>query len=307
MGITPAVFQTDLRLPGTRGKVRDVYTLDGGRVLLVASDRVSAFDVVLPTPIPAKGRLLTQIAGFWLRWIEDRGICHSYLLSTDAGDIPAEAFEGTTTAREDLEGRVTIGAACRVLPIECVVRGFLEGSGWKEYQERGSVSGIALPRGLRQCERLAEPIFTPATKAEQGQHDENISAQTAAQLVGADTLERVRELSLSIYNQAAAYALDRGIIIADTKFEFGYREDTDELVIVDEALTPDSSRFWPASGYEPGHAQPSFDKQFIREYLTDLVEAGGWDKKSPGPELPAEVVEGTLDRYREARDRLLNS
>ncbi len=306
MGNTTAVFQTDLDLPCTRGKVRDVYTLPDGRVLLVASDRLSAFDVILPTPIPGKGRLLTQIAGFWLRWIEDRGICHSYLQSTDVADVPDEAFRTATTTREDLKHRITIGTACRVLPIECVVRGFLEGGGWQEYQERGSVSGVALPPGLARCEQLPEPIFTPATKAEQGQHDENIDEAAAADLVGRDTLERVRELSLAVYRQASAYALERGIIIADTKFEFGFSLETDELVIVDEALTPDSSRFWPAGSYEAGRPQPSFDKQFVREYLDDLVQRGLWDRADPGPTLPDEVVAGTVSRYEEARDRLLS-
>lgn len=305
MGNPPTVFQTDLNLPVTRGKVRDVYSLDDDRVLLVASDRLSAFDVVLPTPIPGKGRLLTEIAGFWFRFIEDRGLCRSFLLSTRAGDIPDAAFEGATTTPADLKGRITIGTRCRVLPIECVVRGFLEGSGWNEYQKRGSVSGITLPKGLARCDKLPEPIFTPATKAAQGEHDENIDQRAAAALVGAETLARVRELSLSIYNQASAYALDRGIIIADTKFEFGHRVDTGELVIVDEALTPDSSRFWPASSYQPGRPQPSFDKQFVREYLSDLVERGAWDKTEPGPHLPSYVVDGTVARYEEARDRLL--
>lgn len=305
MGNPPTLFQSDLSLPVTRGKVRDVYALGEDRVLLVASDRLSAFDVVLPTPIPGKGRLLTQIAGFWFRFIEDRGICKSFLRSTSTGSIPDEAFDGAGTTREELKGRITIGARCEVLPIECVVRGFIEGSGWAEYQETGSVSGVRLPSGLERCAKLPEPIFTPATKAEQGEHDENIDEQTAASLVGSDVLERVRELSLAIYQQAAAYALDRGIIIADTKFEFGHRIDTGELVIVDEALTPDSSRFWPAASYEPGTPQPSFDKQFIREYLSDLVERGAWDKTAPGPEIPSDVVAGTVARYEEARDRLL--
>lgn len=305
MGNAASVFQTDLNLPVTRGKVRDVYELGDDRVLLVASDRLSAFDVVLPTPIPGKGQLLTQIAGFWFRFIEDRGLARSFLISTSVSNLPDDAFTGTQTTRADLKGRITIGTRCDVLPIECVVRGFLEGSGWAEYQEHGSVSGVRLPSGLERCAKLPEPIFTPATKAAQGEHDENIDERAAAALVGSDTLGQVRELSLSIYTQAAAYALDRGIIIADTKFEFGYRVDTGELVIVDEALTPDSSRFWPAASYEPGKTQPSFDKQFVREYLTDLVDRGIWDKRAPGPEMPDHVVEGTLSRYEEARDRLL--
>ncbi len=306
MGNPPTLFQSDLRLPVTRGKVRDVYALGNDKVLLVASDRLSAFDVVLPTPIPGKGRILTEIAGFWFRFIEDRGLCKSFLLSTSTAAIPDEAFAGATTTREHLKGRITIGTRCDVLPIECVVRGFLEGSGWSEYQQRRSVCGVSLPAGLERCARLPEPIFTPATKAEHGEHDQNIDERAAASLVGAATLERVRDLSLTIYTQAAAYALDRGIIIADTKFEFGHRIDTGELVIVDEALTPDSSRFWPASSYEPGHPQPSFDKQFVREYLADLVKRGEWDKTAPGPTLPEFVVDGTIARYEEARDRLLS-
>ena len=305
MGNASTLFQSELAPPVSRGKVRDVYAIGDDRVLLVASDRVSAFDVVLPTPIPGKGRLLTQIAGFRLRVIEGRGLCNSFLISTSAAAIPDALFEGASTTRESLKGRITLGSRCDVLPIECVVRGFLEGTGWAEYQERGSVSGVALPSGLERCSKLPEPIFTPATKAAQGDHDENIDARTAASLIGAAALERVRELSLAIYTQAAAYAIERGIIIADTKFEFGYRVDTGELVIVDEALTPDSSRFWPAASYEPGRPQPSFDKQFIREYLGDLVKRGEWDKTDPGPDLPEYVVEGTISRYQEARDRLL--
>ncbi|MEL6498693.1 MAG: phosphoribosylaminoimidazolesuccinocarboxamide synthase [Planctomycetota bacterium] len=306
MGNASTLFQSELAPPVSRGKVRDVYALGDDRVLLVASDRVSAFDVVLPTPIPGKGRLLTQIAGFWFRFIEDRGLCGSFLMSTSAAAIPDEVFEGALTTRESLKGRITLGARCDVLPIECVVRGFLEGSGWAEYEQRGSVCGVRLPAGLRRCDELPEPIFTPATKAARGSHDENIDERAAADLVGPETLERVRELSLAIYSQAAAYALERGIIIADTKFEFGHRVDTGELVIVDEALTPDSSRFWPASSYEPGRPQPSFDKQFIREFLAELVKRGEWDKGDPGPDLPEYVVDGTIARYQEARDRLLS-
>lgn len=318
-----AVFDSSLDLPDRRaGKVRDTYTLPADpsagpdepashdRILMVASDRLSAFDVVMPTPIPGKGVLLTKVAAFWLRWIESQGLCRTHLLSTDAGEIPDSAFGPGSTPREHLEGRVTIGRRCRVVPIECVVRGYLEGSGWKDYQRSGEICGVRLPAGLRQCDRLPEPIFTPATKAEEG-HDENISFDTAAASVGEERMTWLRERSLAIYSAAAAYALQRGVIIADTKFEFGLPLDSDdqptsdEPILIDEALTPDSSRFWPADRYEPGHAQPSYDKQFVREHLQSLVDAGAWDKTAPGPTLPDAVVAGTLARYREAVDRLM--
>jgi len=297
-----------------RGKVRDVYELppddQGGRVLMVASDRISAFDVVMPTPIPGKGRLLTQIAAWWFGFIERKRLASSHLLSTSVDDLPG-GLVADASVREYLTGRISICRACRVIPIECVVRGYLEGSGWKEYQAGGSVCGVVLPKGLRQCDRLPEPIFTPATKATEG-HDENISFEQAAEAVGLDTMSVVRDYSLAIYSAAAAHALERGIIIADTKFEFGVPIEEDAKqgrvwtppMIIDEALTPDSSRFWPADGYEPGRAQQSFDKQFLREHLEGLVAAGAWDKQPPGPALPADVVAGTLEKYRAARDRL---
>jgi phosphoribosylaminoimidazole-succinocarboxamide synthase len=310
----PALFASDLRLPDARrGKVRDTYRLPGtgggaDRLLIVASDRISAFDVVMPTPIPGKGRLLTDMAAFWLRFVERRGICRTHLLSTEAGEVPAEALT-PGTPREVLAGRVTIGRLCRVIPIECVVRGYLEGSGWKDYQRTGAVCGVRLPAGLRQCAKLPEPIFTPATKAEHG-HDENIGFDEAARAVGGPLMERLRALSLSIYRAASAHAEARGIILADTKFEFGFEllpggGVGEEPILIDEALTPDSSRFWPAESYEPGRAQRSFDKQFLREYLETLVASGVWDKTPPGPELPADVIAGTLERYRAARDLLL--
>jgi phosphoribosylaminoimidazole-succinocarboxamide synthase len=316
-----ALMASDLDLPGRRqGKVRDVYELPadgaGPRVLIVASDRLSAFDVVLPTPVPGKGRLLTSIAAFWLRWIAGRGIVGTHLISTDTADLPDDAVGPGRTPRSALEGRVTIGRACRVLPVEFVVRGYLEGSGWKDYQRTGSVCGVRLPAGLKQCDRLPEPVFTPATKAEGGAHDENIDFDHAArvidELAGDGTAARLRDAALRIYTEAAAYALERGIIIADTKFEFGLPVDgsgepAGGPILIDEALTPDSSRFWPADRYEPGRAQASFDKQFVREYLEELVAAGKWDKTAPGPELPAEVVEGTLARYREAAERLMKA
>ena len=299
---------TDLRLPGAkRGKVRDLYDLPGDRLLIIASDRISAYDVVLPTPVPGKGVLLTHIAAWWLRWIEGRGLCRTHLLSDDVDDVPAEAFVGASVSREDLRGRVMIGRKRRVIPVECVVRGYLEGSGWHDYQRTSSVCGVNLPAGLRRCERLPEPIFTPATKAEDGAHDENIGIDAAVRVAGEPLMERLRSLSLSIYAAAAEHAEARGLLLADTKFEFGLdlNDPTGEPELVDEALTPDSSRFWPAAGYAPGRTQASFDKQFVREYLETLVEAGAWDKAPPGPDLPDAVVEGTLDRYRAARDRLL--
>lgn len=302
----------------TSGKVRDVFRLPPGggvpRVLMVASDRISAFDVVMPTPIPGKGRLLTSIAAFWLRWIESRGLASTHLLSTDAGAIPGSAFEpGGATPRAALEGRVTVGRACRVLPVEFVARGYLEGSGWREYERTGAVCGVSLPAGLRRCERLPAPIFTPATKAERGAHDENIPFERAAVIVdamaGGGECAALRDATLAIYTAAHEHALARGIILADTKFEFGLPLDegggvAGGPILIDEALTPDSSRFWPADVYAPGAAQPSYDKQFVREYLEGLVEGGVWSKSAPGPELPPSVVEGTLSRYREAAERL---
>ncbi|MGP1271757.1 MAG: phosphoribosylaminoimidazolesuccinocarboxamide synthase [Phycisphaerales bacterium] len=302
-----ALVETDLALPAVRGKVRDVYELGTDRILLVATDRLSAFDVVLPTPVPGKGRLLTEIAAFWLRWAESRGICRTHLVSTDADDIPDNAFTPGGTPRAALRGRVTIGRRLRVLPVECVVRGYLEGSGWAEYAERGTACGVRLPPGLRRCERLPEPIFTPATKAEHGEHDENIDEPAARALLGDARFDELRRVSLTLYAAAAEHAARRGIIIADTKFEFGVPVDRPdaEAVLADEALTPDSSRFWPADEYAPGRPQRSYDKQFVREYLEGLVAEKTWDKRAPGPTLPEPVVLGTLERYREARDRLL--
>ncbi len=309
-GAVSPLFESRLDLPDRRkGKVREVYRIPGeAKIAIVASDRISAFDVVMPTPIPGKGALLTEVAAFWLRFIAGQGLCDTHLLSTDAADLPDGCGGGSVA------GRVTIGRLCRVLPVEFVVRGYLEGSGWVDYQKSGRVCGVDLPLGLMQCDQLPSPIFTPATKADEG-HDENIDATEAARIAdaiaGAGTTERLAETALSIYRAASAYAAERGIIIADTKFEFGVPldergEPTGEApILIDEALTPDSSRFWPADRYEPGHPQPSFDKQFVREYLLGLVSRGEWDKTDPGPELPASIVEGTLSRYREVRDRLL--
>ena len=260
------------------GKVREIYELDEERLLLVASDRISTFDVVLPTEIPDKGRVLTGLSGFW--FARSREIIPNHLLAL----------------RPD--GRSTEARRLRMFPIECVVRGYLAGSGWKDYQATGSTSGHSLPEGLRESDRLPEPIFTPATKAQTG-HDENIDRKRAAELVGAEVLDEVERIAIELYTFASEHAAERGVIIADTKFELGYGTDG-RLVLGDEALTPDSSRFWPADEYEPGRGQPSFDKQYVRDYC----EALGWDKTYPGPELPEEVVSGTRARYVEAFELL---
>ena len=256
------------------GKVRELYALDDERLLLVASDRISTFDVVLPTEIPDKGRVLTGLSAFW--FARTSSIVPNHLLGLRA------------------DGRSTECRRLEMLPLECVVRGYITGSGWKDYQARGATSGHALPEGLRESDRLPEPIFTPSTKALEG-HDENIDRRRAAELIGADRLEAVERVSLDLYRFASDYALERGIIIADTKFEFGV-DDREQIVLGDEAFTPDSSRFWPADQYEAGRPQPSFDKQFVR----DWCEETGWDKTAPGPELPGDVVAGTRARYVEA-------
>ncbi|MBL9093571.1 MAG: phosphoribosylaminoimidazolesuccinocarboxamide synthase [Planctomycetaceae bacterium] len=276
-------------VPVRRGKVRDVYDL-GDRLLLVASDRISAFDWILPTGIPDKGRVLTQISAFWFELL---GGSH-HLLSLD----PADANLPAGTDLEALAGRSMVVRKTSVVPIECVVRGFLAGSGWKEYRQSHTVCGIQLPSGLIESDRLPEPIFTPATKAETG-HDENISFQQMCELVGTQTADELRRRSLSVYLRGAEYALARGILIADTKFEWG-KTDDGELILIDEVLTPDSSRFWPVDQYEPGRSPPSYDKQFVRNWL----EACGWDKNSPPPELPADVVAKTREKYIEAYERL---
>jgi phosphoribosylaminoimidazole-succinocarboxamide synthase len=273
-GLTPAV----------RGKVRDIYDL-GDRLLIVATDRLSAFDVILPTPIPDKGRVLTQLSLFWFNLLKD-AIPNHVLSSTD---FPPP-FD---THVDDLAGRSMIVRKTQPLPIECVVRGYVSGSGWKDYRATGKICGIALPAGLRESDRLPEPIFTPATKAATG-HDENISFEQAASLIGKELAGKVRAISLEIYRRAAAYAEPRGVILADTKFEFGLLNGN--LIWIDEALTPDSSRFWPAAQYNPGGPQPSFDKQFVRDYLERIQ----WPKTPPGPELPPEVVASTRAKYREA-------
>jgi phosphoribosylaminoimidazole-succinocarboxamide synthase len=287
-----------------RGKVRDVYELGPDRLVIVATDRLSAFDVVLPTPLPGKGRLLTAISAFWLRWIASQRLSDTHLLSTEVADIPSGAFGPESGGPATFDRRIMIGRRCEVVPVEFIVRGYLEGSGWRDYQKTGAVSGIRLPQGLRQCDQLPEPIFTPSTKAEPPAHDEAITFEQACEIIGSDLATTLRDRTLAIYTAAADYARQRGIIIADTKFEFGVPIDGGSPILIDEALTPDSSRFWPADHYQPGQSQPSFDKQFVREYLETLVKAGKWDKSPPGPELPQEIVDRTLEKYAEALRRL---
>jgi len=279
--------------PATRGKVRDIYDLND-KLLIVATDRLSAFDVILPTPIPDKGRVLTQLSLFWFNLLRD--IIPNHVLSATDFPPPFDKF------KDELAGRSMVVRKTQPLPIECVVRGYVSGSGWKDYRVTGKICGIPLPTGLRESDRLPEPIFTPATKAATG-HDENISFERTATLIGKELAEKVRAVSLEIYRRAAAYAEPRGIILADTKFEFGIlyqrardRAAADDLMWIDEALTPDSSRFWPAAHYSPGGPQASFDKQFVRDYLERMQ----WPKTPPGPELPPEVVEATRAKYREA-------
>jgi len=270
--------------PAARGKVRDIYDL-GDKLLIVATDRLSAFDVVMPTPIPDKGRVLTQLSLFWFELL--KSVIPNHVL--DAAEFPAPFH----AYREQLAGRAMLVKKTQPLPIECVVRGYLSGSGWKEYKADGRVCGITLPAGLRESDKLSQPIFTPATKASTG-HDENIAFDRAAEMIGKPLAEKVRAVSLDIYTRAAAYAAPRGVLLADTKFEFGLLGK--ELIWIDEALTPDSSRLWPAAQYKPGGAQPSFDKQFVRDYLERIQ----WPKMPPGPELPPDVVAATRAKYREA-------
>jgi len=278
------------------GKVRDLYAIGEDRLLLVASDRLSAFDVVLPTEIPDKGRVLTGLSRFWFSRTES--IVPNHLLAAAPEDLPAEMAWDQDASRE-LRGRMMLCRRADVLPIEVIVRGYLAGSGWKDYLRTGAVCGISLPAGLRESERLPEPLFTPSTKAEVG-HDENIDLEEAARLVGADMAKRVRDVAIELYKFGSAVAEPAGIILADTKFEFGIERETGELLLIDEVLTPDSSRFWDASDYEPGRAQASFDKQFVRDWL----ETQAWDKTPPGPELPSDIVAGTRARYVEAFERI---
>jgi phosphoribosylaminoimidazole-succinocarboxamide synthase len=268
-----------------QGKVRDIYEAGDDRLLLVASDRISTYDVVHPTPIPDKGKVLTGLTAFWLDKTAD--ICANHLISY-------------TEVPEQHRGRAMLVERLEMVPVECVVRGYITGSGWKDYQSTGAVCGIELPSGLQESEQLPEPIFTPATKAEVGDHDENVDFDRAAEIVGdRELLEELRRLSIAIYERGASHARERGILLADTKFEFGRRPDG-TIVLGDEVLTPDSSRFWPADGYEPGRGQPSFDKQYVR----DWASGSGWDKTPPAPALPDDVVDGTRGRYVEAYERI---
>jgi phosphoribosylaminoimidazole-succinocarboxamide synthase len=284
----------ETRMPGLtrwrRGKVRDVYDL-GDRLLIVATDRISAFDVVLPSGIPAKGVVLTQLSLFWFRLLAD--VLPHHVVTADVAEYGPELRR----YRDQLEGRSMIVLKTEPLPVECVVRGYITGSGWKDYRATGAVCGIPLPAGLQESQRLDPPLFTPSTKAETG-HDENISFAQVERSLGAERAAEVRDVSLEIYHRAGAHAEERGIILADTKFEFGVREG--RLIWIDEALTPDSSRFWPRDGYAPGRGQPSFDKQYVRDYLETLA----WDKRPPGPALPAEVAQRTRDKYLDAYARL---
>jgi phosphoribosylaminoimidazole-succinocarboxamide synthase len=274
------------------GKVRDIYAVDAGAMLIVTTDRLSAFDVVLPDPIPHKGRVLHQISNFWFGRTQ-------HIVPNHLTERPLSSVIRNPEELAMLEGRAGIVRRLKALPIEAVVRGYIIGSGWKDYQRTGSVCGIALPPGLRQAERLVQPLFTPAYKAAAGEHDENITFAEVERLVGAPLAALVRDTALAIYNFAAEYALSRGIIIADTKFEFGVDE-AGQLTLIDEVLTPDSSRFWPADTYRVGTSPPSFDKQFVRDYLETL----DWNKKAPGPNLPADIIARTSEKYREALQRL---
>jgi phosphoribosylaminoimidazole-succinocarboxamide synthase len=274
------------------GKVRDLYEVDAEHLLLVASDRVSTYDCVHPTPVPDKGRVLTGLSAFWFARLRD--VVANHLVSTSLLDLPE-----TAQARADeLRGRVMLCRKVAIVPVECVVRGYLAGSGWAEYQAGGAVCGVPLPRGLVQADRLPEPIFTPATKAADGEHDENVTFDEVAVRVGRVVAERLRSLSLALYEAGAAHAAERGILLADTKFEFGLLDG--EVVLADEVLTPDSSRYWPIGGWEPGRTPPSFDKQYVRDYATST----GWDRNPPAPALPDDVVAATRSRYVEAYERL---
>ena len=275
-----------------QGKVRDLYDVGDDRLLLVATDRISAFDIVLPSPVPAKGRVLTAFSMFWFEGLAD--LVPNHLVTAERRGFPTPFSDDA-----DLSGRALLVRKARVIPLECVVRGYLSGSGWAQYRERGEVCGIPLPEGLVESERLGEPIFTPTTKATEG-HDLPLTPDEGRDAVGAGLFERLRELSLSIYERIAARSLDRGVIVADTKLEFGFGVGGGELTLIDEVGTPDSSRFWPVDGYAPGQAQPSFDKQYVRDWL----DASGWDREPPAPALPDEVIAGTAGRYREAYERI---
>ncbi|MCF7954211.1 MAG: phosphoribosylaminoimidazolesuccinocarboxamide synthase [Phycisphaerae bacterium] len=286
------ILQTEI--PGVdvrHGKVRDIYDL-GDKLIIAASDRLSAFDVIMKTGIPNKGVLLTQISKFWFKYLE--GTVENHLISDDVSEFPSPFCN----YKEQLQGRSMLIKKTEVLPVECIVRSYITGSGWKEYQREGTICGIKLPAGLKQCEKLAEPIFTPSSKAEQGEHDENISFEESINIIGRDAAEYVRDKSIEIFNKASAYAESKGIILADTKFEWGVIDN--KIILIDEIFTPDSSRFWPADKYEAGRDQDSYDKQFVRNYLEEI----NFDKSGPGVELPDEIVEKTLEKYVEAYEVL---
>lgn len=292
--MTDALFET--QLDGFelihRGKVRDMYAVDDEHLLIVTTDRLSAFDVILDQPIPGKGIVLTEVSNFWFQRFAD-------VVPSHVSELALEDVVKDEHTRSHIAKRSVVVKRLRPLPIEAIVRGYIIGSGWKDYQANGAICGISLPVGLQLAEQLPEPIYTPSTKAAVGDHDENVDFAATAELIGQELAEQVRDVSLALYKQAAEYAATRGIIIADTKFEFGL-DDKDQLCLIDEALTPDSSRFWPANAWQPGQNPPSFDKQFVRDWL----ENSGWNKKAPAPQLPAEILQRTADKYREAQ-RLL--
>ena len=296
-----ALLETNLSLPNKRaGKVRDLYDVvlgDEEALLIVATDRISAFDVVMENGFPGKGVVLTQISRFWFDFFSDRFAHH--LISTDVNDVPGLTDE----EKGALTDRIMLCRKTQVVPIECIARGYITGSGWKDYQASGEVCGIKLPEGLQNSDKLEAPLFTPSTKAETG-HDENISFEEGANVVGLDLMNWLQDSTLSLYKEARDYALDRGIILADTKFEFGQLPGQDEPLLIDEIFTPDSSRFWPAAEWEPGREQASFDKQIVRNYLETVVASGDWDKMPPGPKLPDEVIEKGIARYLEAYELL---
>ncbi|MGB1581216.1 MAG: phosphoribosylaminoimidazolesuccinocarboxamide synthase [Nevskiales bacterium] len=289
-----ALHQSDIKsLPLlNRGKVRDIYAVGDDHLLIVTTDRLSAFDVILPDPIPGKGIVLTSVSNFWFK--RTQHIIGNHIADLNLADVLTDPAE-----RAQVEGRAIVVRKLRPLPVEAIARGYIIGSGWKDYQQSGKVCGIALPQGLQQAQQLPEAIYTPSTKAEVGDHDENVDFETTIKLLGEDLAKQVRHVCLQLYTEAAQYARERGIIIADTKFEFGLDEN-DQLVLIDEALTPDSSRFWPADSYQVGISPPSFDKQFVRDYLETL----DWDKTPPGPNLPADILQRTADKYHEAQTRL---
>ncbi|RKZ48574.1 MAG: phosphoribosylaminoimidazolesuccinocarboxamide synthase [Gammaproteobacteria bacterium] len=291
-----ALHQSDIKTLAllNRGKVRDLYDVDEEHMLIVTTDRLSAFDVILPDPIPGKGAILTTVSNFWFD--KTQHIIANHLTDKTLDEVLPDATE-----RNPVEGRGIVVRKLNPLPVEAIVRGYLIGSGWNDYQKTGAVCGISLPEGLQQAQQLPEAIFTPSTKADVGGHDENINFEKTVELLGQDMAEQVRDVSIKLYQEAAAYALERGIIIADTKFEFG-TDDNGALVLIDEALTPDSSRFWPADSYQVGISPPSFDKQYVRDYLETL----DWDKTDPGPHLPEDVIQRTGEKYREAMNLLMN-